>query len=163
MFLFRWFERRELGFYGFEFGFMRVVAVSAEEVSSLPSEKISDPFPVNAGFPVSVDISVTFPAEPVTLRKINEFPVKKPEFIPVLCIMAVEAPSHGLGMMEFDAGVLVLEVPFFPVDLHGSMTVTAGKHPLCYGGRRDGKLFRCHGRGNKKECRPNQDHHGGIN
>ena len=86
---------------------MGVVAVGAEKVGSLATHKVSYPFPMDARLPISVDVSVTFAAEPVALREINEFPIVKPELIPILRIVAVQTPSHGLGVMELDRCVFV--------------------------------------------------------
>jgi hypothetical protein len=102
IFLFRWFEWGGFRFYGFEFRLMGVMAVSAEKVGSFATHKVSYPFPMDACLPISVDVSVTFAAEPVTFCKIDEFPVIKPEFIPILSVVAVQTPSHGLGVMELD-------------------------------------------------------------
>jgi hypothetical protein len=52
--------------------------------------------------PISEDIAMTFTAESITLCEVNQFPVVKPKFISISCVMAIEAPSHGLGMVEFD-------------------------------------------------------------
>ena len=135
------------------------MAVGAEKVGSFATHKVSCPFPMDACLPVSVDVPVTFTAEPVTLREIDEFPIVKPEFIPILSIVAVQTPSHGLGVMELDRGVFVFEVPLFPIDFHGGVTVAAREHPFRNRRRRNRELFCCHGRGDKKHCRHNRDHH----
>jgi hypothetical protein len=65
--------------------------------------------------------------------------------------MAIEAPSHGFGVMELDIGVLFLQLPFLSIHLHGRMTATAGVHS--FGHRRRSILFSyCRGReGEKKQ------------
>jgi hypothetical protein len=120
---------------------MGIMAVGTEKVSSLASPKISRPFPMDTCLPVSVDIPVTFAAEPVALGEIDEFSVKKPKFVSIFCIVAVEAPSHGLGVMELNVRVFVFEFPLFPIDLHRGMTVTAGEYSLCQRRRRNRKLL----------------------
>jgi hypothetical protein len=138
---------------------MGVMAVGAEKVGSFATHKVSYPFPMDSCLPIPVDVSVTFAAEPVTLCKMDEFPVIKPEFIPILSVVAVQTPSHGLGVMELDCCVFVFKVPLFPIDFHGGVTVTARKHSLRKGRRGNRELFCCHGRGDKKHCRHNRDHH----
>jgi hypothetical protein len=64
--------------------------------------------------------------------------------------MAVEAPSHRFGVMEFDIGVLFFQLSFLPVDLHGGMTVATGVHSLGHRGR--GIFFNdCRGRESEKK------------
>jgi hypothetical protein len=131
---------------------MGIMAVGTEIISSLASPKISRPFPMDTCLPVSVDIPVAFAAEPVAFGEIDEFSVKKPKFVSIFCIVAVEAPSHGFRVMELDVRVFVFEFPLFPIDLHRGMTVAAGEHSLCQWRRGDRELF-CspHGRGRKIE------------
>jgi hypothetical protein len=134
---------RRLRFQGLEFRLVRIMAVSAEEIGPLPIpfDKISGPFPVDARLPVSIKITVAFAAELITFGEVNEFPVIEPKFIPIFRIMAVEAPSHGFGMMHFDGGMLVFQLPPLAVHFHGSMAAAAGKHSLGKGRGRNRKLF----------------------
>jgi hypothetical protein len=141
IFLFRWSKWGGLRLYGFELRFMGIMAVGAEKVSSLAAPKISRPFPMDTCLPISIDISVTFTAKPVALGEIDEFSVKKPKFVSIFCIVAVEAPSHGFRVMKLDVRVFVFEFPLFPIDLHRGMTVAAGEHSLCQRGRRNRKLL----------------------
>jgi hypothetical protein len=120
---------------------MGVMAVGAEIVSPLAAPEISGPFPMDACLPVSVDIPVTLAAEPVTLGEIDELTVVKPEFIPVFCLMAIDAPSKVFTMMKDDIRMLVFEFPFFPIDLHRGMTVAAGEHSFRKRRRRNRKLL----------------------
>jgi hypothetical protein len=71
--------------------------------------------------------------------------------------MAVEAPSHCLGVMEFDIGVLLLQHPFLPIDLHRGMTVAAGVHSL---GHRRRSIFFNDGqeRGSEKKQQKQRGH-----
>ena len=110
---------------------MGIMAVGTQKISSLTANKIARPFPVNACFPVSIDVSMTFTAKSVTLREIDEFPGKQPQFIPVFCIVAVETPSHKLGVMKLDVRMFVLKFPSLEIRFHGSMAVAARKHSLC--------------------------------
>jgi hypothetical protein len=64
--------------------------------------------------------------------------------------MTVKAPSHRFGVMEFDIGVLFLQLPFLPIDLHRGVTVAAGVHSL--GHRRRSIFFNdCQERGSEKK------------
>jgi len=128
--------------------------VGAEKVGSLATGKVSRPFSVDSRPPVPVDISVTFTAEPVAFSKLDKRPVKEPQFIAILCIMTIQAPSHGLRMVQSDIRMLVLEFSLFSIDFHAGMAVAAGVHPLCHGRRGDGKLFSsCHGRRHGKDSK----------
>ena len=108
------------------------MAVGTEIISSLASPKISRPFPMDTCLPVSVDIPVTFAAEPVAFGEIDEFSVKKSKLVSIFCIVAVEAPAHRLGMMEPNIRVFVFQFSLFAVHLHRGMAIAAGKHPLCH-------------------------------
>jgi hypothetical protein len=141
IFLFHWMKRGWFGFYGFKFRVMGVMATGTEIVRSFAAPKISGPFPVNPCLPGSVDVPMTFAAETVAFRKIDELSIEKPEFIPVFWVVAVETPSDVFTMVKDDIRMLVFEFPSFSVGLHRSMTVTAGKHPLRQGRRRNRKLL----------------------
>jgi len=117
------------------------MAVGTEIVSPLAAPKIPGPFPMDACLPVPVHIPVTLATEPVTLGEIDELAVVKAEFIPVFCIMAIEAPSKVFTMMEDDIRMLVFEFPLFPIDFQRSMTVAAGEHSLCQRRWRNRKLL----------------------
>ncbi len=120
---------------------MGVMTAGAEVVSPLATEKIPSPFPMNARFPGSEDVAVTFTAEPVTFCKIDEMAVVKPEFIPIFWIVAIETPPEILPMVKHDVGMLFFEFPPLRVHLHRSMAVAAGEDPLCQRRRRDRKLI----------------------
>ncbi len=134
---------------------MGVMTAGAEEVSPLATEKIPSPFPMNARFPGSEDVAVTFTAEPVTFCKIDEMAVIKPEFIPIFWIVAIETPPEILPMVKHDVGMLFFEFPPLRVHLHRGMTVTTGEDTLCQRRRRDGEfLFSSHhwgGQANSKQ------------
>ncbi len=112
------------------------MAVSAEQVGPLPEpfDEVSRPLPVNAGSPVSVKVAVALTAEFVTLGEIEELSIVKPQFIPIFCIVAIETPPHGFGMVYLDGGMLVLQLPFLPVHIHRTMAVAAGEHAFGEGG-----------------------------
>jgi hypothetical protein len=69
-------------------------------------------------------------AEPIALGEFYQFAVEQSQAISISRIMAVEAPSHRFGVMEFDIGMLFLEYPFLSIELHRGMTVGAGVHSL---------------------------------
>lgn len=75
---FQRFERRWFGFDGPIFRVMRVVAMGAEKVGSLPSGKIPRPLSVDPCFPVPVDVPVAFATEPVAFCEADQFPIVKP-------------------------------------------------------------------------------------
>jgi len=137
----RWVGWR-LGLYRFKFWLMGVVAVSTEKIGSLATtRKVSRSFPMNTCSPVSINRPMTFATEPVAFREVYEFPIIKSQLISVFCIMTVEAPSHCLCMVEFNLGMFFFKFPFFPIDFHGGMAVTAGINPLCQGWGRYWKLL----------------------
>jgi len=121
------------------------MAVGAEIVGPPASDKVSRSLPVDTRLPVAVDIAVTFSAEPIALGEIDQFAVEEAEFVPIRCFVAVEAPSHGFGVVEFDVRVFFLEFSPFPVDLHPGMAVAAGEEPFRKGRRGDRKLLHSHG------------------
>jgi hypothetical protein len=88
---------------------MRVMTVSAEKVGSLAgASKVSRPFSMDTCLPVPVHISVTFATEPVAFSELDQLPIEETQSVSIPCIMAVEAPSHGLRMMQSDSGMLFL-------------------------------------------------------
>ena len=44
---------------------MGIVTINAKEIDSFPAFEIADSFPVDADFPVTIDIAVALPAEQV--------------------------------------------------------------------------------------------------
>jgi hypothetical protein len=105
---------------------------------------------MKTGLPIFVDISMTFAAETIALRKVDQIPVKESELIPILRIVAIEAPSHRFGMMEFDIGVFFFQFSLLSIHLHGSMTVAAGKQSFSHR-RRHIFLNDRRGRGSEKK------------
>jgi hypothetical protein len=82
---------------------MGVMTVGTEQIGSFSgSHEISRPFSVDACPPVPVKVPMTFTTEPVAFGKVYQFSVIKAEFIPVFCIMTIEAPPHGFRMMHLD-------------------------------------------------------------
>ena len=118
------------------------MAVSAEIIRSLTRpHKVSSSFPMNARLPVIILRAMTFAAESVALREVDEVSIIKSQFITVPCIMAIETPSHRLGMMKLDVGVLFFQYPLPSIHFHRRMTVAAGKQPFCHRRRSDGEFF----------------------
>jgi hypothetical protein len=62
MFLFQRPEGRGLRFYRFEFRVMRIMAIHTEVISSFSPGKVSCPFAMNAGLPVSIDSAMALAA-----------------------------------------------------------------------------------------------------
>ena len=144
IFLFRGPKWRGFGLYGFKLGFVGIVAVGAEEIGPFPcTGKKAGPLPMNPCTPSPVNVPMAFATEPIAFREIDEFPVIKPQFIPISCFVAVKAPSHCLSMMKFDIAMFILQLPLFSVHLHRGMAVATRKHALRHGRRGDGKLLTC--------------------
>jgi hypothetical protein len=137
---------------------MGVMAVGAEEVGSFPgARKVSRSFPVNTRSPISVLRPVTFAAESVTLGEFYQFAVVQSQPISIPYVVTVETPSHRFGVMEFDIGVLLLQLPFLPIDLHRGMTAATGVHSL--GHRRRSIFFNdSQGRGSEKKQQKQRGH-----
>ena len=128
---------------------MGVMTVGAEEVSSFPgTRKVSRSFPMNTRSPIFVLRPMTFATEPITVGEFYQLAVVQSQPIPISCVMAVEAPSHRFGVMEFDVGVFFLQFPFLPVDLHRGMAVAARVHSL---GHRRRSIFFNDSRGRESE------------
>ena len=82
---------------------MRVMAVSTEIVNPLAgAAKVSNALSMNACFPVFILRAMTFTAESVALCEVYELPIIKSQFISIFCVVAVETPSHCLGMMKLN-------------------------------------------------------------
>jgi hypothetical protein len=82
------------------------MAVGAEKVGPLSrAGKVSRSFSVDARFPVFENVAMTFPAKPVAFREVNELSIVKPQLISFFRIMAIEAPSHCLCMMQLNLGM----------------------------------------------------------
>jgi hypothetical protein len=130
---------------------MGVMAVGTEEVGSFSgARKVSRSFPMNTRSPVSVLRPMTFATEPIAFGEFYQFAVVQSQPISISCVMAVEAPSHRFGVMEFDIGVFFFQLPFLSIHLHRGMTIAAREHSL--GHRRRSILFsHCRGRGGEKK------------
>jgi hypothetical protein len=93
---------------------------------------------------------MTFATEPIALGEIYQFAVVQSQLVSILCVMAVEAPSHRFGVMEFDIGVFFFQLPFLSIHLHRGMAAATGEQPL--GHRRRSIFFDdCQGRGGEKK------------
>jgi len=111
--------RWRLGLYGFKFRVVRIVAAGAKIISPLSrTRKKSHPFSMDACSPVLVLVPVAFATESITFCEVNQVSVIEPQLIPIVRIVAVETPPHRFGMVEFNIGMLFLELPFLPIDLH---------------------------------------------
>jgi hypothetical protein len=120
---------------------MGVVAMGTEQIGSFASSKIPTPFPMDAGFPVVIDITMTFTAQAVALIVSDELPVIESQFILISGIVAVETPPHRFSMMQHDILMSFFQFSPFEVDFHGGMAITARKHPFGKWRRRDWKLL----------------------
>jgi len=122
------------------------MAVGAEEIGPFAANEITCSFPVNACLPVPKEVAMAFAAEPIAFGKINELSVEEPKLVPIFCIVAVETPSHGLGVVEFNLGMFFLQFPLFSVYLHGGMAIAAREQSFCDGRRGNRELLNPHGR-----------------
>jgi hypothetical protein len=120
---------------------MGIVTMGAKQIRSLAPCKIPTPLPVDAGFPVVINIAVTFATEAVAMVVTDELSVVESQFVLVSGIVAVKAPPHRFSMMEHDILMSLFQLSPLNVDLHGGVTVTAGIHPFCKGRRGDRKLL----------------------
>ncbi len=118
--------------------------MGAEEVSPLSdTTKVSGPLSVDACFPGPVDVAMAFSTEPIAFGEVDELSIVKSQLVTISCIVAIQTPSHGFSMMEFDVRMFVFQLSFLTVQLHRGMAATAGKHALCDGRRRDGEFLTC--------------------
>jgi len=118
------------------------MAVSTEIIGSLTRpHKVSGSFSMNARLPVIVLRAMTFAAESVALREVDEVSIIKSQFITVPCIMTIETPSHRFGMMKLNVGVLFFKDPLRSIHFHRRMAVATGKQSFCHRRRGDGELF----------------------
>ncbi len=119
--------------------------MGTEIISPLASGEVSRPLPMDTRLPIAIDVAVALSAEPIALGEIDQFSVEEAEFVPIVGVVAVEAPPHGLGVVELDVRVFFFEFSPFSIDLHTRMAVAAGKDSFRKGRRGDGKLFHSHG------------------
>jgi hypothetical protein len=54
---------------------MGIVTVGTEQIGYFASRKRPTPFPMDAGFPIVVDVAMAFTAQAVTLIEPDELPV----------------------------------------------------------------------------------------
>ena len=134
------------------------MAVGTKKVGPFPgARKVSRSFPMDARSPISILRSMTFATEAIALREFYQFAVVQSQSISISCVMAVETPSHRFRVVEFDIGMLFLQFPFLPVDLHRGVTVAARVHSLRH--RRGGIFFNdCQGGGSEKKQQKQRSH-----
>ena len=112
---------------------MGVMATRTERVSPLARPgKGPHPFSMNAGFPVLVDISMTFSAEPIAFCEVDQIPIIEPKLISILRIVTIETPSHRFSVVEFDVGMFFFQLSLLSIYLHGGMAVAAREHSLSH-------------------------------
>ena len=113
------------------------MAVSTKIIGSLARpRKVPSPFSMDTCLPVIILRAMTFAAESVALCEIYEVTIIKPQFIAVSCIVAVETPSHGFGMMKLDIRVLFFQDSLRSIHFHGRVAVAAGEHSFGHRRRR---------------------------
>ena len=124
---------------------MGIMAINTEKISPLPPLEVADPLAVNAGLPVSIDITVALTAKSVRFGKIDGFTIGKFQFIPIIAAVTIKAPSFLFRMVQFDGGMLILQLSLFCIHRQPCMAVTAGEYPLGEGRRSDRKfiVLRC--------------------
>ena len=91
-------HRRRLRLEFLETRIVRVMAMSAQQVLLLPVP-LTGPLSVDSRLPVAVFVPVTLAAKPVTLGKVDLLTGDKPEFVAVIHVVAIEAPSLFLGVV----------------------------------------------------------------
>jgi len=121
--------------------------------------------PVHPGPPVAQFLSVALAAELVGDRELDLGPAGQVQPVPVVRIMAVQAPAAVGPVIELDFGMHVLELPPLPVDLQVLAVVAdgAGEHP--FGDGRRGHLDVLGagraGQGSGNRARPMDPHRSG--
>jgi hypothetical protein len=131
---------------------MGVVAAGTEIISPLScAGKGSCSLAMNPYPPALVEVAVALSAEPVAFFEIDEFVVIQAQFVAVFGVMAIEAPSHRLGMMELDIRMFLFQLSLGSIGLHGGVAVAAREQPLRH--RRRSNLF------NHAMCRGGKKNH----
>jgi hypothetical protein len=132
--------RRRFRFERFEFGRMGVMAAGAEIISPLScARKGPCSLAMNPYSPALVEVAVALSAEPVAFLEIDEFVVIQAQFVAVFGVMAIEAPSHRLGVMELDVRMFLFQLSLGSMGLHGGVAAAAREQPLRH--RRRSNLF----------------------
>jgi hypothetical protein len=150
--------RRGFRFERLKFGRMGVVTAGTEIISPLSGAcKVSRSLAVDPYPPASVEIAVALPAESVTFLKIDQFAVVQTQSVAVLCVVAIEAPSHRFGVVQFDVGMLLLQLSLCSIDLHGGVTIAAREQTLRHRRGRDLFDHSVHP-GNKKSSEQEHEH-----
>jgi hypothetical protein len=104
------------------------MTVGAKKVSPLSGPgKISHPFAMDACLPIIENRTMTFTAEPIAHREVNQFPVVEPELISILSLMTIQTPPHCLCVMQLDLGMFLFQFPFFSIHFHRGVTIAAWK------------------------------------
>ena len=90
------------------------------------------PFAVDPRFPVPEYGAMALAAEVVGFFKGDEVTICQPQFVPVIRVVAVKAPSLFAGMVEHlgNFHMFIFQLPSFGVDFHVSMAVGAGEYPF---------------------------------
>lgn len=116
------------------------MTIDAKEIGAFPPLEITNPLTVNAGLPVTVNITVALTAKAVRLGEINKLTIREFQFIAIGGTMTIKAPSFLLGMMQLDVRMFILQFPALGIHVHTGMAVAAGKNPRRKRGRAHGKL-----------------------
>jgi hypothetical protein len=104
------------------------MAVGAEEIALVPVP-IPGPAAVDAGPPVSVFLPVALPAKAVGLLEEDGLPAGPVKQVPVVGIVAVQAPTVFFVMPEHDVRVKPRQLSPRWVHRHQAVAIGAGVDP----------------------------------
>jgi hypothetical protein len=102
------------------------MAIDAQKIGPFPALKVANPFAVNPGLPVFINIAMALTAKPVWLSKSDCFSICQLQFIAVGGVMAIKAPAFLFSVAQFDWCMLILEFSPFGICFQSGMTVAAG-------------------------------------
>lgn len=114
------------------------MAIDAQKIGPFPAFKVANPFAVDPGLPVFINVAMTLTAKPVRLGKSDCLTIRQLQLIAVRGVMAIEAPAFLFRVVQFDGGMLILKFSAFGVCFQTGMAVAAGEDSLGEGRGSDG-------------------------
>ena len=115
---------------------MWIVAVGTQQIA-LGTIPVTDPAPMDALAPITVNGAVALTAQPIGLVEADQGTVDEPQTVAVLRIVTIEAPAVRRAVLEVDVVVEILELPALAIDLHVGVAFGAREDPFL-GERRRG-------------------------
>ncbi len=108
---------------------MRIVAVGTQQIA-LGTIPVTDPAPMDALAPITVDRAVALTAQPIGLVEADQGIVDKPQTVAVVRVVTIEAPAVCRAVLEVDVVVEILELPALAIDLHVGVAFGAREDPF---------------------------------